>query len=295
MVMKKMFALVMTLVFALFCFAGCNKSKPDEDMMMGFVGDTAQADDKGAANNDMSQNADDSSFAGSDMDYIAAKGTLIVGITDYAPMDFKDENGEWTGFDAEVARIVGQKLGVEIVFQEIQWSSKFFELEAKTIDCIWNGMTISDEVLLNTNCSDAYVKNAQVIVMKTNRAAEYAEGVDLLFAVEEGSAGEQALKDNGITNYIPVYDQATAMMEVAAGTADACVIDLTMANAMTGEGTSYQNLTIVTELTSEVYGVGFRKGSDVTARFNEIMKELMNDGTLDALAEKYQLTLVKGE
>ena len=210
-------------------------------------------------------------------------------------MDFKDENGEWTGFDAEFARIFGEKLGVEVVFQEIQWSSKFFELEGMTIDCIWNGMTISEDVLLNTNCSDAYVKNAQVIVMNTERVGEYDSGEDLLFAAEEGSAGEQALKDNGITNYIPVYDQATAMMEVAAGTADACVIELTMANAMTGVGTSYEDLTIVTELTSEEYGVGFRKGSDVTEEFNRIMKELMNDGTLDMLADKYQLTLVKGE
>lgn len=233
----------------------------------------------------------------SDLAYVQKKGTLVVGITDYAPMDYKDENGEWTGFDAEFARAFGEKLGVEVVFQEIQWSSKFFELDAKTIDCIWNGMTISDEVLLNTSCSDPYVKNAQVVVMSADKVTDYADAAsmaDLLFAVEEGSAGEAALTDNGLSNYTPVEDQATALMEVAAGTADACVIDLTMADAMTGEGTSYANMAKGIELTSEEYGVGFRMESDMTAKFNEVMAELMNDGTLDALAEKYQLTLVKG-
>ena len=293
--MKKLFALCLAFVMVLSCFAGCNNAKPDEKDMLSYVGDEEKNANDIASDNDSSKNGSNKSSSGSDIGYILDKGTLIVGITDYAPMDFKDENGEWTGFDAEFARIFGEKLGVEVVFQEIQWSSKFFELEGKTIDCIWNGMTISEDVLLNTNCSDSYVKNAQVVVMNTERVGEYDSGEDLLFAAEEGSAGEQALKDNGITNYIPVYDQATAMMEVAAGTADACVIDLTMANAMTGVGTSYEDLTIVTELTSEEYGVGFRKGSDVTEEFNRIMKELMNNGTLDMLADKYQLTLVKGE
>ena len=293
--MKKIFAMVLTFAMVLFCFAGCNNAKPGNDALADSANGSYQPDNTGTGEENNAQSGSDSSLEASDLEYILNKGTLIVGITDYAPMDFKDENGEWTGFDAEFARIFGQKLGVEIIFQEIQWSSKFFELEAKTIDCIWNGMTISEDVLLNTSCSDAYVKNAQVIVMKADLASDYADGTDLFFAVEEGSAGEQALKDSGITNYIPVYDQATAMMEVAAGTADACVIDLTMANAMTGEGTSYDNMKIVAELTSEVYGVGFRKDSDVTAKFNEIMKDLMNDGTLDALASKYELTLVKGE
>jgi len=293
--MKKLFALGMILIMVLSCFAGCGNPRPNEDDMLSYVSDAGQTANDGASDNDDGKSVSDESFSDSDMAYILGKGTLIIGITDYAPMDFKDEDGEWTGFDAEFARIFGEKLGVEVVFQEIQWSSKFFELEGKTIDCIWNGMTISEDVLLNTNCSNAYVKNAQVVVMNADRAGEYDSGADLLFAAEEGSAGEQALKDNGISNYIPVYDQATAMMEVAAGTADACVIDLTMANAMTGSDTSYETLTIVTDLTSEEYGVGFRKGSDVMEEFNRIMKELMNDGTLDALAEKYQLTLVKGE
>ncbi len=233
----------------------------------------------------------------SDLAYIQDKGKLIVGITDYAPMDYKDENGEWTGFDAELSRLFAEELGVECEFFVLaDWGKKFYELETKNIDVIWNGMTITDEVKLNTNCSDPYVVNAQVLVMKADVAGNYPDAASLqglTFAVENGSAGQDALDAIGITGYVTLQDQAAALMEVAAGTSDACVIDITMANAMTGEGTSYADLAAGFSLTSEEYGVGFRKESDVTAKFNEFMDKLLADGTLDALAEKYSLTLVK--
>ena len=230
----------------------------------------------------------------SDLNYIQKKGTLVVGITDYEPMDYQDENGDWTGLYAELARAVAEKLGVEAQFVEIDWDNKFFELESKAIDCIWNGMTITDEVKLNASVSNAYVTNAQTMVTTQensgNDSVELAQS--LTMAVEAGSAGEAAAKDLGFT-CIPVQSQSAALMEVAAGTADACIIDITMANAMTGEGTSYPDLVISMVMNSEEYGIGFRKGSDLTAKVNDIMKDLMADGTLDALAQKYSLTLVK--
>ena len=258
--MKKLFALVLTLVLALSCFAGCSKK------------------------------------ADSDLSYVQKKGTLIVGITDYEPMDYKAADGSWTGFDAEFAEAVAAKLGVKCEFIEIDWDNKFFELESKAIDCIWNGMTITDEVKLNASVSNPYVKNAQVVVLDASKAASYTTTdsiKDLSFAAEAGSAGEAELKDLGIENITAVQSQSSALMEVAAGTCDACVIDITMANAMTGEGTGYPNLTSCLELSSEEYGIGFRKESDLTAKVNEIMASLMTDGTLDALADKYALTLVK--
>ena len=261
MIMKKMIALVLSLVAVLALFAGCSKKD-----------------------------------ANSDLAYVQKKGTLIVGITDYAPMDYKDDNGNWTGFDAEFAQTVAAKLGVNCEFIEIDWDNKFFELESKAIDCIWNGMTITDEVKLNTSVSNPYVKNAQVVVMDKSKAGGYtsADAIKgLTFAVEAGSAGAAELDALGITDYTAVQAQSNALMEVAAGTCDACVIDITMANAMTGEGTGYPDLTAALELSSEEYGIGFRKESDLTAKVNEIMKGLMSDGTLDALAAKYELSLVK--
>ena len=233
----------------------------------------------------------------SDMANVKKNGKLVVGITDYAPMDFKDENGNWTGFDAEFAQLFAEELGVECEFFVLaDWSKKFYELETKNIDVIWNGMTITDEVKLNTNCSNPYVINAQVVVMKADAVAGYPDAAsmkDLTFAVENGSAGQDAVAAIGAANVVALQDQAAALMEVAAGTSDACVIDITMANAMTGEGTSYADLAKGISLTEELYGVGFRKDSDLTAVFNDFMAKLMADGTLDALAAKYELALVK--
>lgn len=235
----------------------------------------------------------------SDLKYIQDKGTMIVGITDYAPMDYKDENGEWTGFDAELAQMVCEKLGVKCEFFVLaDWGKKFYELETKNIDAIWNGMTITEEVTLNTNCSAPYVVNAQVLVMKADVVGDY-DSVEslapLTFAVENGSAGQDAVVEAGIpeSQIIAVQDQAAALMEVAAGISDACVIDITMANAMTGEGTSYADLASGVSLTSEEYGIGFRKDSDVTAKVNEILDQLRADGTMQALADKYNLTLAQ--
>jgi len=231
----------------------------------------------------------------SDLETVKKNGKLVVGITDYAPMDYKDENGNWTGFDAEFARLFAQELGVDCEFYVIaDWGKKFLELETKQIDAVWNGMTITEEAQLNSSVSDAYVVNAQVLVMKADAVGNYADAAslkDLTVAVENGSAGQSAAEEAGIANIIATQDQAAALMEVAAGTSDACVIDITMANAMTGEGTSYADLAPGLALTSEEYGVSFRKDSDLTARFNAFMDKLLADGTLQALADKYSLTL----
>ncbi|MBQ8503093.1 MAG: transporter substrate-binding domain-containing protein [Clostridia bacterium] len=242
-------------------------------------------------------NADDTTAAdtaASDLAYIKEKGKLVVGMTVYEPMNYKDADGNWTGFDTEFAEAVAEKLGVEVEFIVIDWDNKFFELEAKEIDCIWNGMTITDEALKNASVSDAYVKNAQVVVMKNDKLDSYADAAslaELKFAAEAGSAGEKEIKVLEIEEYTAVADQAAALLEVASGTADACVIDITMANAMTGEGTSYAELGYKLELSTEEYGIAFRKDSDATAEVNKIMADLVADGTLKALADKYELTL----
>ncbi len=226
---------------------------------------------------------------GSDVEYIKEKGTLVVGITDFAPMDYKDENGEWIGFDADMAKEIGEALGVEVQFTVIEWGKKLMELENKSIDCAWNGMTITDEITKGASATNPYAKNAQVVVMKKEMADKYTTTdslKDLLIAVEDGSAGQEAALAEGL-NTNDVQDQAAALMEVDAGTSDACVIDLLMAGAMIGEGTSYPDLVKTIELTEEDYGVGCRKGSDLTEFINEQFVKLYEDGTMMELAEKY--------
>ena len=270
--MKKIIALILALTLACTCFVACGQQPTNQP-------DTT----------DGKQELTDAA-------YVAQQGKLIVGITEYAPMDYKDDNGEWTGFDAELARLFAKELEVECEFFVIgDWGKKFFELDSKNIDVVWNGMTITDEAKNNASVSDPYVLNAQVVVMKADKVAQYpdAESMkDLIVAVEEGSAGQEVANDAGLTT-VSKQDQAGALMEVAAGTADACVIDITMAKAMTGEGTDYADLAQGISLSEEEYGVAFRKGSDLTAKLNQFLKDLKADGTLEQLAQKYQLTLAE--
>ena len=258
--MKKLLSLILSVVLLLTCFAGCTSTD------------------------------------GSDLKAIQKKGKLVVGITEYAPMDFKDDNGEWTGFDAEFARLFAEELGVECEFYVIaDWTKKFMELDTRQIDAVWNGMTITEEATLNASVSKPYVVNAQIVVMKADKVGSYTDAASLSglsVAVENGSAGQTAANTIDGAEVVPLQDQAAALMEVAAGTADACVIDITMAYAMTGEGTSYADLAPGISLTSEEYGVAFRKDSDLTAKLNAFMEKLTEDGTLQALADKYELTLV---
>lgn len=224
----------------------------------------------------------------SDAEYVKANGKLIVGVTDFAPMDYK-ENGEWVGFDADLAKLFAEKLGVEVEFLEIDWDNKILELDAKTIDCVWNGMTLTDEVKASMECTDTYALNAQVVVMKSDKLAEYKDAgsmSELVFAAEAGSAGEAVAAEQKL-NVNSVQTQAAALMEVAAGTSDACVIDKTMADAMTGAGTSYADLGYEISLSSEEYVVGFRKGSDLAELLNGYFKEWKADNTLKNLASDY--------
>ena len=225
----------------------------------------------------------------SDKDYVVGKGKLIVGITDFEPMDYKDENGEWIGFDADLARAFAEYLGVEIEFQEIDWDNKVLELNGKSIDCVWNGMTLTDEVLAAMACSQPYMNNAQVVILPTRRIPEFTTVEDLsklVFAVEAGSAGEEAVEALGY-QVNAVQNQAAALMEVKAGTSDAAVIDALMAGAMIGEGTSYEDLGYTLPLNSEVYGVGFRTGSDLAAELDAFLAAAAEEGVLQQLAETY--------
>lgn len=225
----------------------------------------------------------------SDLDYIKNKGTLVVGITDFEPMDYKDENGEWIGFDADMAKAFAESLGVSAEFVEIDWDNKVMELEGKTIDCVWNGMTLTPEVTSAMECSNAYCNNAQVIVVPVDKADSFQDKdniPEVSFAVEAGSAGEAQASMLEL-EHTPVTTQADALMEVAAGTSDAAIIDSLMAAAMVGEGTGYASLTYTVGLNNEEYGVGFRKGSDLAAALNDFFTASTQDGSMLAVAEKY--------
>ena len=256
--MKKILSLILAASVAVLCFAGCGKKE------------TAQ----------------------SDSEYVKSKGKLIVGITEFEPMDYEEVqgSGNWIGFDADMAKAFAKSLGVEAEFTVINWDNKTFELDGKSIDCVWNGMTLTDGVKAAMSTSNAYCVNEQVVVVKADKKDIYNSKdaiKSLNFAAEGGSAGEEVLTALGY-KVTPVESQADAVKEVASGTADAAVIDLLMAGAVIGEGTSYENLVYTISLSDEKeYGVGFRKDSDLTEKLNAFFLESYKDGTLLEIAKKY--------
>lgn len=278
---KKSLAIILAILAVVVCFtfAACNGGGDEETTAAG--GETTAAAD-----------------TASDLAYIKEKGKMIIGYTEFAPMNYKDENGELIGFETEFAKAVCKELGVEPVFQLISWDAKETELAGKTIDCIWNGMTITDDRLANMSISTPYMANKQVLLVKAENADKYLKAEDMEGAkivAEIESAGESVAKEDEFfakATYNPVDSQAKALMEVASGVADGCVVDYVLSIGMIGEGTDYEDLVVVDELAfaDEEYGIAFRKGSDTTAAVNAAITKLVENGELAKIAESYKLT-----
>lgn len=278
--MKKFLALILAALMCLTVFVACTPAAP---------ADNASDANLAPENNDAAP--------ASDWEYIKANGKLVVGMTLFAPMNYYDDDNNFVGFETEFAKAVGEKLGIDVEFVEIDWTTKEIELAAKSIDCIWNGMTITPERAEAMSISTPYMANKQVLVAKAENAESYSTPgnlTDKIVVAEAESAGEGvATGDNyfASANYVAVDTMAKALLEVSSGTADACVVDYVAAIGMIGEGTDYADLTTVDtdNFSPEEYGVAFRKGSDVTEKANAAMKALAEDGTLKAIAEKYKL------
>lgn len=281
---KKLLALLLAGAMSLSLLAGCGggTDATTDDTASGDTGDTTTE-------------------TTSDLAYVQGNGKMVIGYTVYEPMNYTDENGEFTGFDTEFARAVCEKLGVEPEFVEINWDTKVIELDAKSIDCIWNGMTITDDLKENISVSDPYVKNMQVVVIKDSNKDTFTDTASLSGAnlvAEAGSAGQAAVEaDENLSqaNLTTVAKQTDALLEIESGASDAAILDWTLAKSMIGEGTDFADLMMIdgAELSVEEYGIGFRKDSDLCTEVNKIMTELVEDGTLPALAEKYGLSLAE--
>ena len=292
--MKKTLSLVLALAMCLSLAACGNNGAQDQSSQSG---SNASASDGSSG----SQQGDNSSVdaAASDWAKIESNGTMKIGITYFEPMNYFDDNGELTGFETEFATAVCEKLGVTPEFVEINWDSKIMELQAQTIDCIWNGMTITPELQEALTISDPYIKNYQVVVIRSDNADVYTSTADLVgktVEAEAGSAGEAAIIGEGAdeslkqAEYISAAKQTDTLLEVKTGAADAAVLDFVLAGAMVGQG-DYSDLMIIPDLqlSVEEYGVGFRKDSAAAEKVNEAMQALIEDGTLNTLAEKYDL------
>ncbi len=254
--MKKIFVILMAVVLLLGCFVGC--------------GDTQ-----------------------SDLEAVQDAGKLVVGVTVYTPMDYLDENGEWTGFDAELAQMYAESLGVNCQIVIITWGNKVAELNSNQIDLVWNGMTASDELAPQIDFSVSYAKNAQVAVVKKGSTVTAQTVKDAKIAVEGGSAGatvaEETIQAASISK---VTAQVDALNEVLGSTSDVAIVDITMAQNVVGKG-AYEDLEILDGASygDEIFAVGLRKGSDLKTSLDAFLKAKYEDGTLAALAEKYNVGL----
>lgn len=225
----------------------------------------------------------------------AQEKTIIVGYTIYAPMNYMDEGGKLIGFDTELAEAVFDNLGYKVVFKEIDWESKYTELDSGAIDCIWNGFTCNaadDDGIQRSEKVDFsynYMENRQVIVAKKDSGIASAADLNGKIAdAEIGSAGETYAKSFEGIVFKGATKQTDCLFSVKSGTADFAVVDAQLAKSYCGKG-DYANLQIIDALSSDVeyYAIGFKKGSDLTAQVNAQLDALAKDGTIASLAEKY--------
>lgn len=262
----------------------------------------------GGAKNDSAEASTEAATEESDWAYVQDKGELTIGMTLFAPMNYYDDDNNFVGFDTELANAVGEKLGVKVNFIEINWDSKEIELNSKNIDCIWNGMCITEERKQNMSISDPYLYNTQAMVMKADREEEIMKSVDgLTITAEQGSTGEGkidgSIEDDDTVvvsakeyfanaNYVPSDSMAKALMEVKSGTADVAVVDSVCALAMVGPETDYADMVVNmdNQFGQQEYGIAFRKGSDITEKVNEAIAALYEEGKVDEIASRYGLS-----
>lgn len=274
--MKKILALILTLVMAVSVFAACGNDEA----------------------------------AKTDLEYVKEKGELVIGVTNYPPMNYLDDNGEWTGFDTEFAQAVGKELGVDVKFVEISWEAKETELASKNIDCLWNGMCITEDRKEMWEVTKPYMYNTQAMVMKAENAdAILADIAGKKVVAEAGSTGEEKIlgtiddstdatvkvmakdyfKD---ASYTGVSSMATALMDVQNNVADVAVVDSVIAQGMIeNEDSSFKDLVINLDnkFGDQYFGIAFRKGSDICAKVEAAIDNLIANGELNKIAEKYGL------
>ena len=245
----------------------------------------------------------------SDWKNIEEKGKFVCGITIYAPMNYydangdleEDESGTLIGFDTELAKLVAQKLGVEVEFQIIEWGNKYTELQAGAIDCIWNGFTSNSkdsdgiERSEKVDFTHAYLDNKQCVIVKTDRLSEFTSAASLTgkkAGAESGSAGESYALSAGATIDAAKSSQLAVFTDLKSSAVDFVVVDRLLADAVVGKN-DYADLSIVTaiDIDPEVYSIGCRKGSDFDEKINEALIALLNEGKVEELATKYNVRI----
>ncbi|WP_099467149.1 amino acid ABC transporter substrate-binding protein [Konateibacter massiliensis] len=221
--------------------------------------------------------------------------TFTVGFDqDFPPYGYVGDDGEFTGFDIDLATECAKRMGKEIVLQPIAWDAKDMELEAGTIDCIWNGFTINGREDLYT-WSSPYVNNSQVVIVKADSGiSTLADLSGKVVEVQKESSAQAALEDaskkdllESFGDFLTVDQYNTAFMDLESGAVDAIAIDVGVARfQLLGKEDKFTILD--EELASEQYGIGFLKGNEeLRDKVEATLLEMVEDGTFAEISTKY--------
>ncbi len=226
-------------------------------------------------------------------DDIEERGYFIVGLDDtFAPMGFRDNDGNLVGFDVDLAKEVSQRLGVEVRFQPIDWDAKVLELNSGTIDMIWNGLTITDARLEEMSFSNAYLANSQMIMVKAGSTIDTLQDLDgLTIGVQASSAAQDAVEASTIYDTLGsvlTYDDYNqALLELQNDLIDAVVIDEIMGRYIISQNEGLYDVASE-NFGDEEYGIGFRlEATDLRDKFNEVLADMIADGTATTISETW--------
>lgn len=226
-----------------------------------------------------------------DVNYVKNKGTLVIGVIDAKPLTYQNEYEEWEGFAVDLGKAFAKELGVEAVFQKIEWAEMDELLADKTIDCVSSALTITSERKEKMELTNPYMTNAQIAVMKSNVARRYTsaeECLQLRFAVLDGSTHETLAKENGFLRFV-ANSTEEALQAVSDGTANAAIINSTTASEMIGKGNQFEDLARAFDLKKNKFGFGFRKNSGLAETMNDFFVTTYTSGKMKTMAKKYGL------
>ncbi len=290
---KKFLAIAMGMTLAAFMLSGCSSSASDKDS----AAETTAAETAAEAESSEEEKAEETAETAEETEASQAdsEGTeeFIVGFDqDFPPMGFIGDDGEYTGFDLDLAKEVADRLGMKFVAQPIAWDAKDMELESGAISCIWNGFTIEGREDAYT-WSDPYMNNSQVFVVKNDSGIKSsADLAGKVVEVQIDSSGQKALEANKelsdtFGQLLTTPDYNTAFMDLEQGAVDAICMDVIVAVYQIRQRNA--EMTILDEsVASETYGVGFKKGNEkLRDKVNDTLKEMAADGALAEISTKW--------
>lgn len=226
-----------------------------------------------------------------DVEYVKDQGKLVVGVIDAPPLTELNDEGEWTGLAADLARGFGKELGVDVEFKEIDWTQMEHLLNDKTIDCVASALTLTAERRAVMSCTKAYLNNSQIVVTKAENARKYTSAEDCLqlkIAVLDGSTHETLAKENG---FIIMAKDSTenALKAVSDGSADAAIVNSIYATTAIGKGNEFPDLARSFRLKNNKIGFAFRKDSELATKMNDYFVTVYTSGQMKQMASKYAI------